>query len=100
MTAINEQPTVGQLLANDEQDVMEKLGAGLAASPQLHSIGVALAAGGTGLGLSSVVKAIGKKFHDMLNTPVSDILARAWNQSRELRKTLNETRAKHSTAMV
>jgi hypothetical protein len=32
--------------------------------------------------------------------PVSAILSRAWNQARELRKTLAETRTKHETAMV
>jgi hypothetical protein len=100
MNAANEQPTIGQFLSDDQQELMQKLGAGLAGSSQARSIGVAIAAGGTGLTLSSVVKAIAEKFHEMLNTPVSDILTRAWNQSRELRKALDETRTKHETAMV
>lgn len=84
--------TLGNVLLSGVSKLSERLGTGMDAGAEAQDIKEALASAAPGLPIGTVLDGVARAVQELLDVPITDILGRAWERSRDLRAAIQKTR--------
>ena len=100
MTTTGETLTLGRVLLSGASSLSERLLSGLDATEEAADVKAAIERAVPGLPLGPVIDGVCRSLQQALDVPLSGMLARAWDRSRELRAAIKQTRDSATAAVL